>query len=86
MFDNAKRERGRVLWFNNAKGTGRICSDEHGDIVWVHFAQISIDGFKSLSEGQIVEYTRVVGPGPHGDRAIAYDVVPVPGSQEGGAL
>jgi cold shock CspA family protein len=79
MTNASQRERGKVLSFDNAKGTGRIVSDEQGDRLFVHFAFItSQEGqFRTLSEGQLVEYSRVIQPGPHGDRPVAMDVVAV---------
>ncbi len=47
--------RGRVKWFNNEKGYGFIDYKENEDI-FVHYSAISQDGYKSLSEGQYVEF------------------------------
>ena len=49
-----------VKWFNNEKGFGFITVDG-GDDVFVHFSAIQGDGFKSLEEGQEVEFTIVEG-------------------------
>jgi len=46
---------GKVKWFNDAKGYGFI-EQEGGDDVFVHFSAISMDGFKTLAEGQVVEF------------------------------
>jgi CspA family cold shock protein len=46
--------RGKVKWFNDAKGYGFI-EQEGGEDVFVHFSAISMDGFKTLAEGQQVE-------------------------------
>ena len=51
-----EREVGIVKWFNNGKGYGFI-EREGGDDVFVHYSEISGDGFKSLDEGQKVEFT-----------------------------
>ena len=51
-----EREVGTVKWFNNGKGYGFI-EREGGDDVFVHYSEISGDGFKSLDEGQKVEFT-----------------------------
>ena len=53
-------EHGTVKWFNNEKGFGFITVDG-GDDVFVHFSAIQGDGFKSLEEGQGVEFTIVEG-------------------------
>ena len=52
---------GRVKWFNDAKGYGFI-EQEGGEDVLVHFSAIKADGFKSLAEGQQVEFDIVQGP------------------------
>jgi CspA family cold shock protein len=52
---------GRVKWFNDAKGFGFI-EQEGGDDVFVHFSAITGDGFKSLAEGQQVNFEVVQGP------------------------
>lgn len=56
----ALREKGVVKWFNNEKGFGFITREKGGD-VFVHFKAISADGYKSLSEGQSVEFTVTQG-------------------------
>ena len=47
---------GTVKWFNETKGFGFISNDEGGDDVFVHFSAIVADGFKTLEEGQAVEF------------------------------
>ena len=48
--------RGKVKWFNDAKGYGFIQQEGGGPDVFVHFSAIQADGFKTLAEGQEVEY------------------------------
>ena len=66
------RETGTVKWFNDAKGFGFI-TREQGEDVFVHFSSIRGAGFKSLAEGQKVEFT--LGQGQRGPQAV--DVTPV---------
>ena len=55
-----EQETGSVKWFNNSKGFGFIVRDEGGD-VFVHYSGIAGDGYRSLEEGQRVEFEVVDG-------------------------
>ena len=46
---------GKIKWFNNEKGYGFI-EGEHDEDIFVHYSAIKQDGYKSLSEGQMLEY------------------------------
>ncbi len=59
--------KGTVKWFNNQKGYGFI-SDEAGKDVFVHYSGLAGDGFKSLEEGQNVEFN--VQDGAKGPQAV----------------
>ena len=65
-------EQGTVKWFNEAKGYGFI-SRQSGADVFVHFSAIEANGFRSLQEGQTVEF--VVTKGPKGLQADKVRVV-----------
>ncbi len=61
---------GTVKWFNDQKGFGFI-ERESGDDVFVHFSAIEQDGFKSLEEGQDVEFEVVEGDrGPQAEKVV----------------
>ena len=60
---------GTVKWFNADKGFGFIAQDGGGDDVFVHFSAIQTQGYKSLDEGQKVEFDVTQGPkGPQADQ------------------
>ena len=52
--------RGKVAWFNNAKGFGFI-THENGPDVFCHFSAVETEGYKSLAEGEVVEFDIVQG-------------------------
>ena len=58
--------KGTVKWFNESKGYGFI-SPEEGKDVFVHFSEIRMEGFKTLTEGQVVQFD--VTDGPKGPQA-----------------
>lgn len=58
--------RGKIKWFNDAKGYGFI-EQESGEDVFVHFSAIQTEGYRTLQEGQAVEFT--VSRGPKGLQA-----------------
>lgn len=64
----SERETGTVKWFSNGKGYGFITRDA-GEDVFVHYTAIEAEGFRTLEEGQRVEFT--VEQGPKGLQAIS---------------
>jgi len=52
---------GRVKWFNNEKGYGFI-DHKTGEDIFVHYSAIKQDGYKTLSEGQLVEFDLIETP------------------------
>ena len=65
-----EKEQGKVKWFNDAKGYGFIQRSSGAD-VFVHHSAIQDTGFKSLAEGQAVEFTVTQGPkGPQAENVV----------------
>ena len=64
--------KGQVKWFDSKKGYGFI-TEENGKEIFVHFSGIVSDGFKSLNEGQQVEFE--IGNGAKGEQAVNVTVV-----------
>lgn len=68
----AEREKGKVKWFNNTKGYGFI-ERASGDDIFIHYSAIKVEGYKTLKEGQEVEFSVL-----NGNKGLqAEDVVPV---------
>lgn len=62
------RYEGTVRWFNNAKGYGFLGRDDGPD-VFVHYSAVQTDGYKSLKEGELVQFEVVQGDkGPQADQ------------------
>jgi CspA family cold shock protein len=57
-----ERVKGTVKWFNNAKGFGFITSSANEEDIFVHFRSITGEGYRTLNEGQEVEFSLVEGP------------------------
>ena len=69
----AEKEKGKVKWFNNAKGFGFIEREQGGDI-FVHYSSIQSDGYRTLKEGQTVEFSVSKGEkGLQADDVVALD-------------
>jgi len=64
---NVAQYKGTVKWFNNAKGYGFLGRDDGAD-VFVHYSSIQLEGYKSLKEGDEVEFDIIQGTkGPQAD-------------------
>ena len=61
------KQRGTVKWFDDKKGYGFITPENGGKDLFVHFSSIQGEGYKSIAEGQAVQF--VVGQGPKGEHA-----------------
>lgn len=60
FFGGSTMNKGTVKWFNNQKGYGFI-NDSEGNDVFVHYTGLNMEGFKSLDEGEQVEYDVIQG-------------------------
>ena len=61
--------KGTVKWFNDSKGFGFITPEDGDKDLFAHHSEIQMDGFKSLKEGQVVEYEATQGQkGPAASR------------------
>jgi len=77
----SERETGTVKWFNDSKGFGFI-SRESGDDVFVHYSDVQGGGFRSLREGQRVEFSVEQGDkGPKATNVLALDSGPSASSE-----
>ncbi|MEF3245483.1 MAG: cold-shock protein [Caldisericaceae bacterium] len=68
-----ERKTGRVKWFNSQKGFGFIVPDDGGKDLFVHFSAIQNSGYKTLKEGQKVEYE--IEQTNKGDKAVNVKVI-----------
>jgi CspA family cold shock protein len=65
------RLKGKVKWFNNAKGYGFIGREDGSPDVFVHYSSIQSEGYKSLQEGDDVEFEIAQGPkGPQAENVV----------------
>jgi CspA family cold shock protein len=69
QYKEVKMSKGTVKWFNDAKGFGFITPEDGGKDLFAHHSEIQMDGFKSLKEGQAVEFETTQGQkGPAASR------------------
>lgn len=65
---DGQQHTGTVKWFNDAKGFGFITPDGGGEDLFAHFSSIQMNGFKTLKEGQKVNFE--IAQGPKGQQAL----------------
>ncbi len=53
---------GTVKWFNDAKGYGFLRMDDREEDIFVHYSAVQAEGFRSLTEGEVVEFDLIEGP------------------------
>ena len=68
---------GVVKWFNNAKGYGFVTPDDGEKDIFVHFSAIEMDGYRTLKEGERVQFE--IGDGPKGLHALKIQHAPEAG-------
>ena len=69
----AARERGTVKWFSNERGYGFITM-ENGEELFVHYSQVQMEGYRTLHEGDTVEFE--ITQGQKGPQASAVTIIP----------
>lgn len=69
------REQGAVKWFNEKKGYGFIKRDSNGRDIFVHYSAIQANGYKSLREGERVEFNVIDDERGRGEKAVEVKVV-----------
>jgi CspA family cold shock protein len=66
--------KGKVVWFNSAKGYGFLRGENGGDDIFVHFSALNMDGYKELKADQVVEFEVVPGAkGPQAENVTVVD-------------
>ncbi|MBK6866132.1 MAG: cold shock domain-containing protein [Ideonella sp.] len=73
---------GTVKWFNDAKGFGFIEPEQGGQDVFAHFSAIQMDGFRTLRQGERVDFELIQGP----KGQLAQNIKPVEGARAGAAV
>ncbi len=71
--------KGTVKWFSNQKGYGFI-TPENGKDVFVHFSSVQMDGYKTLKEGDSVEFE--INQGPKGEQAVEVKITKSAGGEQ----